>query len=125
MGFDSYLSKKSEFGVGQEMSSWNRENEEVKEMREPKVVSPKTPSNDLSYQMEKEKEKKMERKDEENGSSLPRHSEQRMNEMSGVVEVTKVPNLHKGPVILCIFILSQMRAHLPNMCSNEVGFNNR
>ena len=63
MRFDSYLSKKSEFGVGEVMGSLNKEYEEVKEMRELQVVSPKTQAT-ISPRKWKKKGHGMERKDE-------------------------------------------------------------
>ena len=61
--FDPYLSNKSEFRVGEEMGSWNKEDEEVKEMRELQVVSPKTQAT-ISSSKWKKKGEGMERKDE-------------------------------------------------------------
>ena len=63
MGFDPYLSNKFEFGVGEEMGSWNKEYEEMKEMRELQVVSPKTQAM-ISPSKCKKKGEGMERKDE-------------------------------------------------------------
>ena len=69
VGFDSYLDKESEIGVGKEMGSQNKRNEEDEEDGDgPKLsLQPKQqlPSN------EKERRRKWREKEEKKGSSLP------------------------------------------------------
>ena len=48
-----------------------------------------------------------------------------MNEMGECFEVIRMPILYKGPLVLCISIMSQMMAHLINVRSNEVKFDTK